>query len=292
MDELIEKADILLEALPFIRRFSGKTIVIKYGGHAMQDDDLKQHFAEDVVLLKYVGMQPVVVHGGGPQIGEMLTRLNVSSTFVRGMRVTDAATMEVVEMVLNRINKEVVTCIARHGNPAVGISGKDGELVVARKMAVRVEKGGTVEADVGYVGEIVGINARVIHALTAQDFIPVIAPVGIGLEGETYNINADLVAGKIAEALQAEKFILLTDVPGIKDAQGRLLSTVSADRAQVLIEEGTINAGMIPKVECCIAALHGGAQKTHILDGRVRHSILLEILTKAGIGTEVVRRAA
>ena len=292
MDELIEKADILLEALPFIRRFSGKTIVIKYGGHAMQDDDLKQHFAEDVVLLKYVGMQPVVVHGGGPQIGEMLTRLNVSSTFVRGMRVTDAATMEVVEMVLNRINKEVVTCIARHGNPAVGISGKDGELVVARKMAVRVEKGGTVEADVGYVGEIVGINARVIHALTAQDFIPVIAPVGIGLEGETYNINADLVAGKIAEALQAEKFILLTDVPGIKDAQGRLLSTVSADRAQVLIEDGTINAGMIPKVECCIAALHGGAQKTHILDGRVRHSILLEILTKAGIGTEVVRRAA
>lgn len=292
MDELIEKADILLEALPFIRRFSGKTIVIKYGGHAMQDDDLKQHFAEDVVLLKYVGMQPVVVHGGGPQIGEMLTRLNVSSTFVRGMRVTDAATMEVVEMVLNRINKEVVTRIARHGNPAVGISGKDGELVVARKMAVRVEKGGTVEADVGYVGEIVGINARVIHALTAQDFIPVIAPVGIGLEGETYNINADLVAGKIAEALQAEKFILLTDVPGIKDAQGRLLSTVSADRAQVLIEEGTINAGMIPKVECCIAALHGGAQKTHILDGRVRHSILLEILTKAGIGTEVVRRAA
>lgn len=292
MDELIEKADILLEALPFIRRFSGKTIVIKYGGHAMQDDDLKQHFAEDVVLLKYVGMQPVVVHGGGPQIGEMLTRLNVSSSFVRGMRVTDAATMEVVEMVLNRINKEVVTCIARHGNPAVGISGKDGELVVARKMAVRVEKGGTVEADVGYVGEIVGINARVIHALTAQDFIPVIAPVGIGLEGETYNINADLVAGKIAEALQAEKFILLTDVPGIKDAQGRLLSTVSADRAQVLIEDGTINAGMIPKVECCIAALHGGAQKTHILDGRVRHSILLEILTKAGIGTEVVRRAA
>ena len=292
MDELIEKADILLEALPFIRRFSGKTIVIKYGGHAMQDDDLKQHFAEDVVLLKYVGMQPVVVHGGGPQIGEMLTRLNVSSTFVRGMRVTDAATMEVVEMVLNRINKEVVTCIARHGNPAVGISGKDGELVVARKMAVRVEKGGTVEADVGYVGEIVGINARVIHALTAQDFIPVIAPVGIGLEGETYNINADLVAGKIAEALQAEKFILLTDVSGIKDAHGRLLSTVSADRAQALIEDGTINAGMIPKVECCIAALHGGAQKTHILDGRVRHSILLEILTKAGIGTEVVRRAA
>lgn len=293
MDELIEKADILLEALPFIRRFSGKTIVIKYGGHAMQDDDLKQHFAEDVVLLKYVGMQPVVVHGGGPQIGEMLTRLNVSSTFVRGMRVTDAATMEVVEMVLNRINKEVVTRIARHGNPAVGISGKDGELVVARKMAVRAEEAGrTVEADVGSVGEVVGVNPRVIHALTAQDFIPVIAPVGIGLEGETYNINADLVAGKIAEALQAEKFILLTDVPGIKDAQGRLLSTVSADRAQALIEDGTINAGMIPKVECCIAALHGGAQKTHILDGRVRHSILLEILTKTGIGTEVVRRAA
>lgn len=293
MDELIQKADILLEALPFIRRFSGKTIVIKYGGHAMQDEDLKQHFAEDIVLLKYVGMKPVVVHGGGPQIGQLLTRLDIPSHFVRGMRVTDAPTMEVVEMVLNRVNKEIVTLINQQGNPAVGITGKDGELVVARQMLVDAEENGrTVQRDIGYVGEIIGVNPRVIHALSAQDFIPVIAPIGIGLTGETYNINADLVAGKIAEALQAEKFILLTDVAGIKDKDDTLLPTLTAAEAEVLIEQGIIHAGMIPKVECCIAALHGGAQKAHILDGRVRHAILLEILTKTGIGTEVVRHAA
>lgn len=293
MDELIQKADILLEALPFIRRFSGKTIVIKYGGHAMQDADLKQHFAEDIVLLKYVGMKPVIVHGGGPQIGKLLKRLDIPSHFVRGMRVTDAPTMEVVEMVLNRVNKEIVTLISRQGNPAVGITGKDGELVVARQMLVDAEENGrTVQRDIGYVGEIIGVNPRVIHALSAQDFIPVIAPIGIGLTGETYNINADLVAGKIAEALQAEKFILLTDVAGIKDKDDTLLSTLTAAEAEVLIEQGIIHAGMIPKVECCIAALHGGAQKAHILDGRVRHAILLEILTKTGIGTEVVRHAA
>ncbi len=293
MDELIQKADILLEALPFIRRFSGKTIVIKYGGHAMQDEDLKHHFAEDIVLLKYVGMKPVIVHGGGPQIGQLLKRLDIPSHFVRGMRVTDAPTMEVVEMVLNRVNKEIVTLINRQGNPAVGITGKDGELVVARKMLVDAEENGrTVQHDIGCVGEVIGVNPRVIHALTAQDFIPVIAPIGIGLAGETYNINADLVAGKIAEALQAEKFVLLTDVAGIKDKDDTLLPTLTAAEAEALIEEGVIHAGMIPKVECCIAALHGGAQKAHILDGRVRHAILLEILTKAGIGTEVVRRAA
>ncbi len=293
MDELIQKADILLEALPFIRRFSGKTIVIKYGGHAMQDADLKQHFAEDIVLLKYVGMKPVIVHGGGPQIGQLLKRLDIPSHFVRGMRVTDAPTMEVVEMVLNRVNKEIVTLISRQGNPAVGITGKDGELVVARQMLVDAEENGrTVQRDIGHVGEIIGVNPRVIHALSAQDFIPVIAPIGIGLTGETYNINADLVAGKIAEALQAEKFILLTDVAGIKDKDDTLLPTLTAAEAEVLIEQGIIHAGMIPKVECCIAALHGGAQKAHILDGRVRHAILLEILTKTGIGTEVVRHAA
>ncbi len=290
MDELIQKADILLEALPFIRRFSGKTIVIKYGGHAMQDEDLKQHFAEDIVLLKYVGMKPVVVHGGGPQIGQLLTRLDIPSHFVRGMRVTDAPTMEVVEMVLNRVNKEIVTLINQQGNPAVGVTGKDGELVVARQMLVDEEENGrVVQRDIGYVGEIVGVNPRVIHALTAQDFIPVIAPIGIGLDGETYNINADLVAGKIAEALQAEKFILLTDVAGIQDKDDKLLPTLTAAEAEALIAEGVIHAGMIPKVECCIAALHGGAQKAHILDGRVRHAILLEILTRTGIGTEVVR---
>ena len=290
MDELIQKADILLEALPFIRRFSGKTIVIKYGGHAMQDEALKQHFAEDIVLLKYVGMKPVVVHGGGPQIGQLLKRLDIPSHFVRGMRVTDAPTMEVVEMVLNRVNKEIVTLINQQGNPAVGMSGKDGELVVARQMLVDTEEDGrTVRRDIGHVGEIIGVNPRVIHALTAQDFIPVIAPIGIGLDGETYNINADLVAGKIAEALQAEKFILLTDVAGIQDKNDTLLPTLTAAEAEALIAEGVIHAGMIPKVECCIAALHGGAQKAHILDGRVRHAILLEILTRTGIGTEVVR---
>ncbi len=290
MDELIQKADILLEALPFIRRFSGKTIVIKYGGHAMQDEDLKQHFAEDIVLLKYVGMQPVVVHGGGPQIGQLLKRLDIPSHFVRGLRVTDAPTMQVVEMVLNRVNKEIVTLINQQGHPAVGISGKDGELVVARQMLIDTEEDGrTVQRDIGQVGEIIGVNPRLIHALTAQDFIPVIAPVGIGLDGETYNINADLVAGKIAEALQAEKFIVLTDVAGIQDKDDTLLPTLTAAEAEALIAEGVIQAGMIPKVECCIAALHGGAQKAHILDGRVRHAILLEILTKAGIGTEVVR---
>ncbi len=291
MDELIRKADILLDALPFIRRFSGKTIVIKYGGHAMEDEDLKQKFAEDIVLLKFVGMNPVVIHGGGPQIGHMLKRLDIASSFVRGMRVTDAATMEVVEMVLNRVNKEIVTLINQYGSPAVGLSGKDGELVVARKMLLdRDEPDQPAQHDLGFVGEIVGVNPRVIHALTAQGFIPVIAPIGIGQAGETFNINADLVAGKVAEALQAEKFILLTDVPGINDKDGNLLSTVSATQAQELIDDGTISAGMIPKVECCIAALHGGVHKTHILDGRVRHSVLLEILTKEGIGTEVSRQ--
>ena len=202
-------------------------------------------------------------------------------------------TMEVVEMVLNRVNKEIVTLINQQGNPAVGISGKDGELVVARQMLVDAEENGrTVQRDIGHVGEIIGVNPRVIHALTAQDFIPVIAPIGIGLDGETYNINADLFAGKIAEALQAEKFILLTDVAGIQDKDDTLLPTLTAAEAEALIAEGVIHAGMIPKVECCIAALHGGAQKAHVLDGRVRHAILLEILTKAGIGTEVVRRTS
>ncbi len=290
MDEPIRKADILLDALPFIRRFSGKTIVVKFGGHAMGDEDLKQNFAEDIVLLKFVGMNPVVIHGGGPQIGEMLKRLDIASSFVRGMRVTDAAAIEVVEMVLNRVNKEIVTLINQQGSPAVGLSGKDGELVVARKMLLDGdEPGQPAQHDLGFVGEIIGVNPRVINALTAQGFIPVIAPIGIGQAGETFNINADLVAGKVAEALEAEKFILLTDVSGINDKDGNLLSTVSATQAQELIDDGTISEGMIPKVECCISALHGGAHKTHILDGRVRHSVLLEILTKEGIGTEVSR---
>lgn len=291
MDALIQKADTLLEALPYIQRFAGKTFVIKYGGHAMEDEELRQRFAQDVVLLKYVGMDPVVVHGGGPQIGDMLKKLGISSQFIRGMRVTDAATMAVVEMVLGKINQEVVTLINRQGGKAVGLSGKDGELILARKMLVTVEEEGkpATTHDVGLVGEVVGVNPHVINALTEANFIPVIAPVGVGEDGETYNINADLVAGEVAEALQAEKLILLTDVDGIKDKSGALIPTLGSTEAEKLIKNGTIGEGMIPKVECCIAALHGGVKKTHIIDGRVRHATLLEIFTKEGIGTEVVR---
>lgn len=293
VNTVIEKADTLLEALPYIQRFSGKTFVIKYGGHAMENEELRQHFARDIVLLKFVGMNPVVVHGGGPQIGDMLKKLGVNSRFVRGMRVTDDQTMDVVEMVLGKINQEIVTLINNQGGKAVGLSGKDGEMVIARKMLLTVtENGQTATHDIGQVGEIVGVNPRVIHALTQADFIPVIAPVGVGADGTPYNINADLVAGKVAEALQAEKLILLTDIEGIKTKEKMLIPTLKSDEAEVLIQDGTIGEGMIPKVECCIAALHGGVKKTHIIDGRMRHATLLEIFTKEGIGTEVIRRTA
>jgi len=294
VDTIIQKADTLLEALPYIQHFSGKTLVIKYGGHAMEDEGLKQCFAQDIVLLKFVGINPVVVHGGGPQIGEMLKKLGIASRFVRGMRVTDAPTMDVVEMVLGKINQEVVALINRQGGKAVGLSGKDGELIIARKMLVTEDGDGQPPTmhDIGLVGEVVGVHPQVINALTAANFIPVIAPVGVGEDGATYNINADLVAGKVAEALQAEKLILLTDVEGIKDKDKTLIPTLSSAQAERLIRDGTISEGMIPKVECCLAALRGGAQKTHIIDGRVRHATLLEIFTKEGIGTEVVRRNA
>lgn len=293
VNTVIEKADTLLEALPYIQRFSGKTFVIKYGGHAMENEELRQHFARDIVLLKFVGMNPVVVHGGGPQIGDMLKKLGVNSRFVRGMRVTDAQTMDVVEMVLGKINQEIVTLINNQGGKAVGLSGKDGEMIIAHKMLLTVtENGRTATHDIGQVGEIIGVNPRVIHALTQADFIPVIAPVGVGADGTPYNINADLVAGKIAEALQAEKLILLTDVEGIKTREKILIPTLGSDEAEKLIQDGTIGEGMIPKVECCIAALHGGVKKTHIIDGRMRHATLLEIFTKEGIGTEVIRRTA
>ncbi len=291
MDDLIQKADTLLEALPYMQRFSGKTLVIKYGGHAMQDEDLRCHFAQDIVLLKFVGMNPVVVHGGGPQIERMLGRLDIGSTFVRGMRVTDAATAEVVEMVLGKLNKDITTLINRQGGRAVGLSGKDGDMIVARKMLVTIAEDGQPpqRRDIGQVGEVVGVNPELVHSLTAADFIPVIAPIGIGRDGTTYNINADLVAGKVAQALQAEKLILLTDVEGVKDHAGERISTLGSDRAKVLIDRRTISAGMIPKVECCLEALHRGVRKTHVLDGRVRHTILLELFTKEGVGTEVVR---
>lgn len=283
MKDRIEKAEVLLEALPYLRRFFGKTIVIKYGGHAMANDELKESFAQDVVLLKYVGMNPVIVHGGGPQINSMLETMGVASRFVRGMRVTDEQTMRVVEMVLvGSTNKEIVGLMNRHGGRAVGLSGKDGELIVAQKMLVDGE-------DIGLVGEVIGVNAKVIETLDGGDFIPVIAPVGVGLDGATYNINADLVAGKVAAALQAEKLILLTDVAGIKDKDGNLISTMASEEATQLIGSGVISAGMIPKVECCIDALTGGVAKTHIIDGRVKHAVLLEIFTTEGVGTEVVR---
>ncbi|HEY2989938.1 MAG TPA: acetylglutamate kinase [Candidatus Binatia bacterium] len=293
MEKFIEKAEVLMESLPFIRRFYGKTFVIKYGGSAMADEELKDSFAQDVVLLKYVGINPVVVHGGGPQINEMLKKMGTPSQFVRGMRVTDQQTMDVVEMVLvGKINKEIVTLINQHGGMAVGLSGKDGQLILARKMNMAVSSNGEPPetVDIGMVGEIVGIDPTVINSLDENKFIPVIAPVGVGKKGETYNINADLVAGQIAEALRAEKLLLMTDVEGVKDKKGELLSTLKTNQARKLIEDGVVGEGMIPKVECCIEALKGGVVKTHIIDGRVKHAILLEIFTKAGVGTEVVRK--
>jgi acetylglutamate kinase len=276
----VEKADVLLEALPYIRRFSGKVLVVKYGGHAMEDEELKDSFAQDVALLKYVGMNPVIIHGGGPQIDAALQKAGIEPRFVRGLRVTDAATMDVVEMVLvGRINKEIVTLLNRHGGTAVGLSGKDGELIVARKHRMQ---------DLGFVGDVVGVNARVIESL--QGFIPVIAPVAADADGVTYNINADVVAGKVAQDLRAEKLILLTDVEGVKGRDGALVDTLPADIAADMVRDGTIAEGMIPKVECCLEAIRGGVRQAHIIDGRVRHAVLLEVLTSRGVGTEIVPR--
>ncbi|MCX8072719.1 MAG: acetylglutamate kinase [Candidatus Binatia bacterium] len=289
--ELVARAEVLLEALPYIRRYAGSTMVVKYGGHAMTEESLRQSFAQDIVLLKYIGINPVVVHGGGPQINRVLDMLGIEPQFVRGMRVTDAQTMDVVEMVLGKITNEIVTLIQQHGGRAVGLSGKDGNLIRARKLRVTTEESGRrTKVDIGLVGEVSAVNPTVIEALDRADFIPVIAPIGVGDQGESYNINADLVAGELAAALQAEKLILLTDVEGIRDAAGELISTVDVERAQELIRTKVIDGGMIPKVECCIDALRRGTKKTHIIDGRVRHAVLLEIFTDAGVGTEVVLR--
>ena len=294
MEKFIGKAEILLEALPYIQRFYGKTFVVKFGGSAMVDEELKTGFAQDVVLLKYVGINPVVVHGGGPQIDQVLAKMGIASRFVRGMRVTDQQTIDIIEMVLvGKVNKEIVSLINQHGGMAVGLSGKDGGLIQARKMNLTVSSsnGEPPEIiDIGMVGEIVGINPKVINSLDEAKFIPVIAPVGAGEQGETYNINADLVAGQIAEALGAEKLILLTDVAGVKDKKGELVSTLKINQARKLIQEGVVAEGMIPKVECCMEARKGGVGKTHIIDGRVKHAILLEIFTEEGVGTEVVRK--
>ncbi len=283
MKRFIDKVETLLEALPYIRRFAGKTVVIKYGGNAMTSSELKPGFAQDIVLLKYVGISPVVVHGGGPQIGSMLERLGIETHFVRGMRVTDERTMDVVEMVLvGKINKEIVTLINSHGGRAVGLSGKDGGLVIAEKLS----------QEMGMVGRVVEVNPKVIEALTAGNFIPVIAPVAAGPNGESYNTNADLVASAIAGALKAEKLILLTDVEGVRGENGELLPQLRASEAQSLIAKGVVTEGMIPKVECCIAALKNGVGRTHIIDGRVLHAVLLEIFTDAGVGTVITREAS
>ena len=292
MEDFIGKAEVLTEALPFIKRFYGKTIVVKYGGGAMVDEALKVSFARDMVLLKYVGINVVVVHGGGPQINDTLQRMGVVSQYVRGMRVTDLETIDVIEMVLvGKVNKEIVGLINLNGGLAVGLSGKDGNLIVARKMNVSVPGDGEKAEiiDIGMVGEIIRVNPMVIQSLDDDLFIPVIAPVGVGEKGETYNINADLVAGRVAAALGAEKLILLTDVEGVKDLEGDLLSTLTIGRSRELIERDVISSGMIPKVECCMDALNGGVVKTHIIDGRVKHAVLLEIFTNEGVGTEVVR---
>lgn len=293
MEDFIGKAEVLMEALPYIRRFYGKTFVVKFGGRAMIDDQLKASFAQDIVLLKYVGINPVVVHGGGPQIDKTLERMGIVSRYMHGMRVTDPETLDIVEMVLvGKVNKEIVGLINRQGGMAVGLSGKDGNLILARKMNVSVASDGEAHEiiDLGMVGEIIEINPKVINSLDENKFIPVIAPVGVGEEGETYNINADLVAGHIAESLGAEKLILLTDVEGVKNKKGDLLSTLKIRQACKLIEDGVVAEGMIPKVRCCIEALEGGVGKTHIIDGRVKHAILLEIFTEEGVGTEVVRK--
>ncbi len=293
MQKLIEKAKTLMEALPYLRRFSGKTIVIKYGGHAMADETLKKSFALDVILLKYIGINPVIVHGGGPQINETLKRYGIVSEFVKGMRVTDAATMAVVEMVLTgQVNKEVVGYINQHGGRAVGLSGKDGGLLLCRKMLQEVARDdGTVEeVDIGFVGDVIKVDTAILNTLEAGGFIPIIAPIGVGRDGESYNINADLVAGRVAAALAAEKLILLTDVAGVKDRDGNLLSSINLIEVPSLIESGAITGGMIPKVTCCVDALQDGVKKAHIIDGRVEHAILLEIFTDVGIGTEIRSR--
>jgi acetylglutamate kinase len=293
MEDFIGKAEVLMEALPYIQRFYGKTFVVKYGGRAMVDEQLKASFAQDIVLLKYVGINPVVVHGGGPQIDQTLKKMGIVSRYMQGMRVTDPETLDIVEMVLvGKVNKEIVGLINHQGGMAVGLSGKDGGLILARKMNVAVAANGEAHEiiDLGMVGEIVEINPTVINSLDENKFIPVIAPVGVGEQGETYNINADLVAGHIAEALGAEKLILLTDVEGVRSKKGGLMSTLKISQARRLIEDGVVAAGMIPKVRCCIDALEGGVGKTHIIDGRVKHAVLLEIFTEAGVGTEVVRK--
>ncbi|AOV18215.1 acetylglutamate kinase [Acidihalobacter aeolianus] len=287
-NDATQTADVLIEALPYIQRFSGKTVVVKYGGNAMVDDRLKRSFARDIVLLKHVGINPVVVHGGGPQIGRLLERLGKESRFVQGMRVTDAETMDVVEMVLGGlVNKEIVNLINQQGGRAVGLTGKDGGLIRARKLLAATSDIEGDLVDLGQVGEVSAIDPAVVHMLDGGDFIPVIAPIGVGEDGAAYNINADLVAGKIAAILGADKLMLLTNTRGVLDGKGELLTAVSAREVAVLIADGTIHGGMLPKVECALDAVNSGVKTATIVDGRVEHALLMELFTDQGVGTQI-----
>lgn len=283
-----QEATILAEALPYIKRFHGRTIVVKYGGNAMTDEHLKQCFARDVVLLKLVGMNVVVVHGGGPQIEHMLTRVGKKGEFIQGMRVTDAETMEIVEMVLGgQVNKEIVNLINQHGGKAVGLTGKDGNLIRAKKLLLPNKDQPDDLIDVGLVGEITQIDPSLIGYLESGAFIPVIAPIGVGKDGETYNINADVVAGKVAEILKAEKLVLLTNTPGVLDEQGQLITGITPKQIDDMVEDGTLSGGMLPKIGSALDAARNGVKSVHIIDGRVEHALLLEILTDSGVGTMI-----
>lgn len=293
-ESAVQVASVLSKALPYIQRFSGATIVIKYGGNAMENEELKNSFARDVVLMKLVGINPIVVHGGGPQIGDLLSRLNIKSHFVDGMRVTDSETMDVVEMVLGgKVNKEIVALINNNGGKAIGLTGKDANLIRAKKLNVdqaspEVQRSEII--DIGHVGEVTKIDTSVINMLTQSDVIPVIAPIGVGENGESYNINADLVAGKVAEALQAEKLILLTNISGLQDKSGNVLTGLTTKQVDALIADGTIYGGMLPKIGCALDAVKNGVKSAHIIDGRVSHSTLLEIFTDEGVGTLITNK--
>ncbi|MDC0237947.1 acetylglutamate kinase [Gammaproteobacteria bacterium] len=295
MNEHEETARILVEALPYIQRFHGSTIVIKYGGNAMADESLKRAFARDVILMKVVGMNPIVVHGGGPQIEELLSRLNIDTRFVGGMRVTDEETMDVVQMVLGGlVNKEIVSLINDSGGMAVGVTGKDGNLIRARRMELTETNEGSVgpeTIDIGQVGEVESINQAVLESLIDGDFIPVIAPIGVGPNGESLNINADLVAGGVAQHINAEKLVLITNTPGILDENNDPIASLSRKKAASLISQGVIKGGMLPKARCALDAVEGGVQSAHIIDGRVPHALLLEVLTDSGIGTLIGERS-
>ena len=290
MEKLLQKAQVLIDSLPYIRNFYGKTFVIKYGGAAQVEAALKNSFAQDVVLLNFIGIRPVIVHGGGPKISETMKKMGKEPTFVHGQRVTDKETMDIVEMVLGGlVNKEIAALINSHGGKAVGLSGKDGGLIKARKKVIKkaAKRGEEETIDIGQVGEVESVDPAILDSLQRDGFIPVISPIGVGNSGQAFNINADYVASAVASSLKAEKLILLTDVPGIKNKKGNVISTVPKKSAKKLIDDGTVSGGMVPKVQACTRALDGGVKKTHIIDGRVPHCLLLEIFTKEGIGTEI-----